>query len=141
MSRDPLFITIATCLAVAACTPQGETSPVPTSSASSVVAPEPVYVLRVEPRPDAAANLARFEGHYDVVDGCLAFVIGGEPHLPALTTQGDAYREGDKVTIGTQTIELGKTITPGGGVLDAYYFERAASPPPAACADWPKIRI
>lgn len=111
------------------------------SSAASVVPRNSVYVLRVPARRDTMAPLARFEGRYDVVKGCLAFIIGGEPHLPAFSSKGDAYREGDTVTLGSQTIELGKTLTPRGSALDPYDLERATMSPPASCGDWPKIRL
>jgi hypothetical protein len=141
MRKGPILAMTVAPFALAACTPQGDSTPMSGSTASMPAEAEPVYVLRVPARRDAAAPLARFEGRYEVVGGCLAFMIGGTPHLPALVEQGDARQEGNTVTIGTRTIELGKTITPGGSALDPYDFARAAESPPAACADWPRIRI
>lgn len=140
MIRGTASIALFVALAQTGCTqvPEGERTAQRLGPSQS---PEPIYALRVPPSRDAVVPLARFEGKYEVHDGCLAFNMNGELYLPALTTEGDAYLRDNQVTIGSRTIELDKRVTPGGSVLDPADLERAVALPPAPCAAWPKIRI
>lgn len=118
--------------------PQDVSTPVSDKAASQAAENQNVYVLRLAGYSGAVPT-ARFEGHYEIRNRCLAFRMGDDLYLPSIGTTGEVRLSGETLSVGSRIIKLNTPVILVGAAVGRESLEGLAEPPPSEC-DWPILR-
>lgn len=103
-------------LMLAACSNPPAPRSEPAESAKAPQADEwrdPIVATTLE--TNAMSNLARVSGSFEIVNGCLSFVIGGETYLPVFNRRSPPMVSREGLVWGARTLEYGRQYVMGGG--------------------------